>query len=685
VGTERAGVLEKAELEIQREVFDAFFEASPLGMGLVDEDMRYVRVNEPLASMNGVPVAEHIGRRVIEIVPRFADRVEGLLRRVLETGKPLLLQPFSAPGRRIPPEHVVFSYFPVRLDASGRRGVGVVVDDVTPRKRIEEALGIVVEGTSGATGADFFRALVKNISAALGFRYALVAETQRPECKRARTLAVWGGSDFSEDFEYELAGTPCEEVMTKELCFYSGDLQERFPDDRQLVEMDAHSYMGMPLLDSNGAVLGVLAALHDEARPPAPEAEWLMRIFATRAGAELERTRAEAERRVLEDQLRQSQKMDAVGRLAGGIAHDFNNLLTAIIGNTELLREDVARDVRDREALLEGLGEIEHEAQRAAGLIRQLLAFSRRQVLKPEVLDPNRVLEDLEGMLRRLIGENIHLEVLPRPGLPRILADAGQMHQVLMNLVVNARDAMPDGGVLKVETDLRATARTGSVGTGAEVLIRVSDTGVGMDEDTLQRIFEPFFTTKALGKGTGLGLSMVHGIVEQSGGRVDVRSHVGSGTCFEIALPAHHGVQEREAQAEEAPLPRVFATETILVCEDDDSVRRMTRRILSQAGYRVLSARDASEAMSLATLHEGDIHLLVTDVIIPDSNGRRVADSIRKRRPDIAVLYVSGYSSDVIAHHGILDQDVEFLEKPFERATLLARVRQLLRDSVAAG
>jgi CheY-like chemotaxis protein len=388
---------------------------------------------------------------------------------------------------------------------------------------------------------------------------------------------------------------------------------------------------------------------------------------------------------VLEDQLRQSQKMDAVGRLAGGIAHDFNNLLTAIIGNTELLREDVARDVRDREALLEGLGEIEHEAQRAAGLIRQLLAFSRRQVLKPEVLDPNRVLEDLEGMLRRLIGENIHLEVLPRPGLPRILADAGQMHQVLMNLVVNARDAMPDGGVLKVETDLRATARTGSVGTGAEVLIRVSDTGVGMDEDTLQRIFEPFFTTKALGKGTGLGLSMVHGIVEQSGGRVDVRSHVGSGTCFEIALPAHHGVQEREAQAEEAPLPRVFATETILVCEDDDSVRRMTRRILSQAGYRVLSARDASEAMSLATLHEGDIHLLVTDVIIPDSNGRRVADSIRKRRPDIAVLYVSGYSSDVIAHHGILDQDVEFLEKPFERATLLARVRQLLRDSVAAG
>ncbi len=394
-----------------------------------------------------------------------------------------------------------------------------------------------------------------------------------------------------------------------------------------------------------------------------------------------ERKQAEEEKERLEAQLRQSQKMEAIGQLAGGVAHDFNNILTGILGYVELAELELVGESATEARLADALHQIRQGAQRAAGLTRQLLAFSRRQVTQPRALNLNDILNEMTKMLRRLIPENIALDFVRAPDLRSVLADPGLIEQVIMNLVVNACDAMPDGGRLTLKTanvtlDDRYAATHPEANAGPHVVLTVSDTGSGMDADTMQRIFEPFFTTKPIGQGTGLGLATVYGIVRQSNGHIGVHSEPGHGATFRAYLPAAKGVPEHEPAAAKTPPPT--GSETILLCEDDERVRDLTEQILQSAGYTVIVARSGDHALKLASAHEGPIHMLITDVIMPNMHGKALARELTSRWPELGVLLVSGYASNVIAHHGVLEEGIEFLQKPFTRRALLERVRSIL-------
>jgi two-component system cell cycle sensor histidine kinase/response regulator CckA len=378
----------------------------------------------------------------------------------------------------------------------------------------------------------------------------------------------------------------------------------------------------------------------------------------------------------LEAQLRQSLKMDAIGRLAGGVAHDFNNLLTVINGYSELLYAGTADDSPQRAYV----AEVIKAGERAGNLTRQLLAFSRKQVLAPRLLDLNEVVQDMGGLLRRLIGADVDLAAVTAPGLWLVQADPGSLEQVIVNLAVNARDAMPHGGHLTIETH---NVRLGEPYTsihpearpGPHVLLAVSDTGCGMDPATLARAFEPFFTTKG-DKGTGLGLATVYGCVKQAGGHLGVYSEVGRGTTFKVYLPraegqvptgrSHHGMELRRG------------TETILLVEDEPGIRELGQQVLQSCGFVVLSAGDGVEALAVADQHKGTIDVLVTDVVMPHLGGGQLAERLSERRPGVKVLYLSGYTDDAVVRHGVLAETAAFLHKPFTLAALTQKVREVL-------
>jgi PAS domain S-box-containing protein len=390
------------------------------------------------------------------------------------------------------------------------------------------------------------------------------------------------------------------------------------------------------------------------------------------------------EQRALQQQLLQSQKMEAVGRLAGGIAHDFNNLLMVISGYSEFLLERLGPEP----TLRTPAQEISNAAGRASSLTRQLLAFSRKQMLAPKILDLNGVVTENLKMLTRVIGEDIDLVMVPTPGLGTVRADAGQIEQVIMNLAVNARDAMPAGGKLTIETsnvslDEEYARFHAPLKPGNYVTLAISDTGAGMDSETQSHIFEPFFTTKGL-RGTGLGLSTVYGIVKQSGGYIWVNSEPDKGTTFKIYLPRVSDITETIAQvAAPAESNAVRGTETILVVEDEPNLRYLARQFLEKQGYRVIEAADGAAAMQIVVAHEGTIHLLLTDVIMPGMNGRELAQRIVEIRPNTKVLYMSGYTENVIGRNGTLDAGIRLLQKPFTLRELKVMVREVL-DSTPA-
>jgi PAS domain S-box-containing protein len=383
------------------------------------------------------------------------------------------------------------------------------------------------------------------------------------------------------------------------------------------------------------------------------------------------------EQKHLEEQLRQAQKMEAIGQLAGGVAHDFNNLLTVIGGRSYL----ILTKLESGDPLRRDIELIKGAAERAAGLTRQLLAFSRKQILEPRVLDLNTTTREIEGLLRRLLGEHIDIVVVPDPELGHVKADPGQIEQVIMNLAVNARDAMPEGGRLTLETSNAVLDETyarshPTVELGRYACLAVTDSGHGMDAATQARIFEPFFTTKGVGKGTGLGLATVFGIVKQSGGHISVYSEPGHGTTFRVYLP-------RVDEATAAPpktetLTRPHGTEVILLVEDEADVRLLARESLEPFGYTVLEAQNPSDAVMIARAHPGPIHLLLTDVILPQRSGRALANELAVSRPIPAVLFMSGYTADAIVHHGVLDEGTAFLQKPFTPAALANKVRETL-------
>ena len=384
------------------------------------------------------------------------------------------------------------------------------------------------------------------------------------------------------------------------------------------------------------------------------------------------------EKRVLERQLRMAQKMEAIGRLSGGIAHDFNNLLGVIIGYSGVLKRSLAQDA----ALLDHALEIEKAGQRAASLTKQLLAFSRQQVLTPAILNLNALALDMEKMLPRLLGEDVEVSLALDPALGAVKADQSQVEQIIMNLAVNARDAMPTGGKLKIETaniefDLAYTRTHPGSKVGSYVMLAVTDTGAGMTTETLAHIFEPFFTTKERGKGTGLGLATVYGVVKQSNGYIWVDSAPERGSSFKIYLPRHTGAVTTEAHGGD-PDERLCGSETILLVEDAEPLRKLAGTFLEAGGFRVLSAESGEHAMEVAATHRGLLDLLLTDVVMPGMNGRVLAEQLSRRQPGLKVLYMSGYTDAFIAGHGVLEEGIHLLHKPFTEKSLIRKVRQVL-------
>jgi len=519
----------------------------------------------------------------------------------------------------------------------------IVNRDVTERKRAEEALRRSEAG---------FRSVVEDAPYGI-YRASTTGKFLQVNPALRKMLG------------YEAAEDLLGKDLASEIFRHTGDYQRLIEfltrtDEIKDVEVDWKRQDGTPI-----TVRCSGRRVNDENGAPA-----YLEVFAEDV----------TEKRVLERQLRMAQKMEAIGRLSGGIAHDFNNLLGVIIGYSRVLRKALANNA----ALCEHAVEIEKAGQRAASLTKQLLAFSRQQVLTPAVLNLNTLASDMEKMLPRLLGEDVEVSLTLDPDLGNVKADQSQIEQVIMNLAVNARDAMPQGGKLLIETtnvdvDEDYARRHHPQKPGAYVLLTVADTGMGMDAETQSRIFEPFFTTKELGKGTGLGLSTVYGIVRQSGGHIWVYSEPGQGTTFKIYLPLIKQAAPLEKPVSGLAEP-LRGTQTILLVEDEDPLRELTRSLLEGGGYTVLEAERPDKAVEIAVRHAGPIHLMLTDIIMPGMNGRALAANLAAIRPEMKVIFISGYTG--FTHPGLADSGVTFLAKPFTRDSLLRKLREVLESEV---
>ena len=543
----------------------------------------------------------------------------------------------------------------------------VAASDAYLRATMTERAGIIGQGFF-----EVFPALASDITAtgvpSLRASIERVVRTGKPDamdvqrCDLGRRQITPGGGD---ERDWSRSNTPVfgadgcvthvvhrvEDVTEFMRLKHLGDEQQRATDALRMRAGQMEAEVGQRALEVQGAN-AKLRLLHHE------------------LGLRVE------ELRKSEEQLRQAQKLESIGRLAGGIAHDFNNLLSIILTYSDLVLADLLAD--DPAAV--DLGEIRKAGERAAALTRQLLAFSRQQVLDPKVISLNDVVSGIDRMLRRLIGEDIEVATLLPDGLGSIRADPNQLEQVLMNLVVNARDAMPTGGKLTIETanvelgDEHAREHSGVL-PGPYVMLAVSDTGSGMDKVTVAQIFEPFFTTKEVGKGTGLGLSMVFGIVKQSGGHVWVYSEVDQGTTFKIFLPQ---TNEVPTPASAKQVGSLLGTETILLAEDDEQVRNLLLAVLRRLGYRVLAAKNAAEALALSEAHPEGFNLLLTDVVMPKMSGTELAKRLSAKHPELKVVYMSGYTDEAVFQHGLIDAGVSFLQKPITPELLGRRLREVL-------
>src|SRR6266540_2797653 len=593
--------------------------------------------NTGAEKLYGYSAREAVGRPILHLPADRAGEMAGILRRISrgESVKRFETVHLRKDGTRI---DISLAVSAIR-DAAGRvTGASAIARDIAERKQAEESIQKLLRAVEQAENVIFMTDPDGQISYINPSFEALYGYKREEVLGRTPRILKSGQQDaafYTEFWSKLLSG---EGVR--------GEIVNRARDGRLVtVQMSANA-----VLDSDGKRVGYVAVQHDV-----------------------------TERKLLEQQFRQAQKMEAIGQLAGGVAHDFNNLLTAILGYAELLAEKL----KDRPREAEDLDEIRKAGERAASLTRQLLAFSRQQVFERKVLDLNCLIAEIEKMLRRLIGEDVDLVTVLDPALAYVWADAGQLEQVVMNLAVNARDAMPRGGKLTIETsnvelDEEYARLHTPVRPGRYVMIAVSDTGVGMDAATRSRIFEPFFTTKERGKGTGLGLATVYGIVKQSGGYIWAYSEPGKGTTFKVYLPpADQSLLREEDRVEETLSVR--GAETVLLVEDEESVRTLSRAILESYGYRVLEAAGAEEAIETVQGYPQPIHLLLTDVVMPSMGGPDLASRIQTLRPDVKVLFMSGYTDETVFRHGHLEQGRLFLQKPFTPEALARKLREALR------
>jgi two-component system cell cycle sensor histidine kinase/response regulator CckA len=611
---------------------------------LIDTSGTILALNEITAKKLGKTVDEMVGSHLYDsLPPEVAKRRKAYLDQAFRTGKAVYFEDER--------QGIWFDTcaYPI-LDAKGKVArLAIYGRDITERKHAEKAI---------RQSEEKFRQLFDE--APVGY-FECDSQGRITNVNRTELEMLGYTSE-------EMIGQPLwkfvveeEEARNNILVRLAGTLPPARSIERTYRRKDGATFPVLienrVLRDSEGRIIGMRSTIQDIT----------------------ERKHAEEEKRVLEEQLRQSQKMESIGRLTGGIAHDFNNFLTIIKGYSQLSLLELKED----SPLKGNIEEINRATDQSADLIRQLLAFSRRQVMEMRVLDLNILLQNLNKMLRRVIGEDIELVMHLPEDLGGVKTDHGQIEQVIMNLAVNAKDAMPSGGKLTIETanvelDEAYARRHVAVAPGRYVMLSISDTGVGMTPEVRDRVFEPFFTTKEEGKGTGLGLSTVYGIVKQSGGNIWIYSELGKGTTLKIYLPRVDEPLEEieETTAAKNGLPR--GSETILVVEDEEEVRKLVVRGLEGQEYRVLDAPQGLDAFLIAEEHQGPIHLLVTDVVMPKVNGCELAERIASIRPGIKVLYMSGYTDNAIAHHGILDKGMNFLQKPFTVDGLTRKVREVL-------
>ena len=650
---EQARTLERKVEQRTREVAEAearyrtLLEQIPAVVYLASHEAagRFHYVSPQIERILGFAPEEYLadpGLFVRQLDPADREAVLGFARRLRETGDPSSME-FRVRARD--GREVWFSDSARLVRAEGGSGPAVqgFLLDITERKRVEEAL---------QRQRLFLRQVIDTSP-----HFIFAKDRQGRFTLVNRAVA-------------EAYGTTVEGLLGKTDADFNPDLEE----------VEAFRRDDLEVMDTGREKLVPEEVITDAAGTR----RWLYTVKRLLLGPDgvaqiLGVSTDITDRKQAEDQLRQAQKIEAIGQLAGGVAHDFNNLVGVIIGYGDLL----AKDLGPRHAGLRRVEQIRKAADRAAALTRQLLAFSRKQVLQPKVLDLNAVVTDFETMLRRLIPEHIQLVTALQEGLGRVKADPSQIEQVIVNLAVNARDAMPEGGRLILETtnvefdDSYLRTHPGAR-AGPQVMLAVSDTGHGMDRQTQARIFEPFFTTKEPGKGTGLGLSTVYGIVKQSGGYIMVYSEPGRGSAFKVYLPRVE--EEVEAPGREGPAapPRPAASETVLLAEDEGALRAIIREILEDGGYTVLEGATPDEVLSVAHAHEGPVQLLLTDVVMPRMSGRELARQVTALRPELKVLYMSGYTDEAVAHDGVLEPGAEFVQKPFTADALLRKVRLVL-------
>jgi len=574
---------------------------------------------------------------------------------------------------------VAASANPVFNDDGEIIGYLAIQSDISARKRHEETVLTIASGVSGSTGETFFYDLARHLCRAVGADVAILGEVDGINDDHIRTLAVEVDGLAAENFTYPLDGAPCAEALKVGHCVESHGVQKRFPRDLGLKHLGAEAYVGKALTAGSGESLGVALVLFREPLADPTLAVSMLEIFAARAATEMERSRQETQRRKLEEQLRQAQKMEEIGQLTGGIAHDFQNLLSVILLNTEMMRESLESG---EVVTLGEVREIEEAAQHAANMTRKLLGFGRRADLSLVVTEMAPVVEGMSAMLRRAIPENIEVSIQVKEGSWKVKADPGAVEQILLNLATNARDAMPGGGSLRISLDeAKLNARDASNLAGAQagdfLKLTVQDTGVGIDPQVQARVFEPFFTTKPVGEGTGLGLAMAYGLAQQLGGFLELESEVGVGTEVSLYLPLESQFSPQDP-AEEAKPEAVGGTETILIVEDQPALRRTLKMVLERAGYSVELAGDGEEGLELARAHGSEIDLVVSDLVMPRMGGLELYRALRKEELRIPVIIASGYAGKSASGLAELDPDVPVLKKPWKPKELLRLIRQVL-------
>ncbi len=677
-------------LSVSEERFQSVARSATDGIIVASGDGIVLFSNPAAQAMFGYAEDELLGRPLTLLMPeRQREAYQAALDRRGATGESRPLgREVDRQGRRKDGTEFPLEMSLANWETAGRRFVSGMMRDVTERRRVEhaQAVGLAVALVL-ADAASLDEALARLLEAVCGGEAWDLAELwtvveadanllrwqgawHRPGLDAGEFLAVSRGSTFPPG-----VGLPGRVLASGQPVWTADVLADpQFLRASAAATLGLHGAVGFPV--RGAAPVGVLVCFSQGA--PVSDDSFLsaMQDACDRIGHFIERKRAEVALHGSEKQVLQLQRLESVGRLAGGVAHDFNNLLTVILGRSRLL---LARSEVDERARRE-ITLIEQTAARAAALTKQLLAFSRQQVLEPQVLDLNGIVSGMVVMLQRLIGEDIDLAVRPGPDLGHVSVDPGQVEQVIVNLVVNARDAMPKGGQIILETanvelDADFVRRHPGAHLGSHVMLAVSDTGIGMDDEIQARVFEPFFTTKDLGKGTGLGLSTVFGIVKQSGGHISLSSAPGRGSTFTIYLPR---AEARVATEGQVVYPPAGGSETILEVEDEDEVRALAREVLELSGYTVLAASGPTEALGIAERHDGPIHLILTDVVMPHMSGPQLAKDIVLLRPGIKVLYMSGYTADAIAQHGVLGPGIVLLQKPFLPDALARKVREVL-------